>query len=638
MTPDHRDDARAAVITVVMPTFEQMAFLPRALDSLRAQTLEAWRLVIVDDGSQDGTPELLEGLSEDPRVELVRLPENRGVGAALNAGLERVRTPLVAYLPSDDVYHRDHLASLVELLGAEADAVLAFGGVRHSYNRSSLGPPPDGWLQLVQVAHRLSDDRWVERSELVSDDLERLFWARLRERGGFVGTNRVTCEWVAHPDQGHKVIRDPIGGINPYRRRYRVKEPLRFHSSTGNRIDEVAQYARFRDRPDTPSGRDGLRILVVGELSYNPERILALEERGHRLYGLWTDDPAWYTTVGPMPFGHVEDVPRPGWQSAVREIEPDVVYALLNWHTVPFAAEVRRELGDLPFVWHFKEGPFICLERGTWPDLVELTEQCDGVIHSSEEMAQWFDTVIPPRDPSTTLVLDGDLPKRDWFEGVGRTRRLSEADGEIHTVVPGRPIGLHVSTVAELAGEGIHLHFYGDFTHGQWREWIERAERIAPQHLHLHGTVDQDRWVEEFSRYDAGWLHIFRSENGGDIRAANWDDLNLPARMATLAAAGLPMIQLDNSDAIVATQNLTRRLAAGLFFRDIPDLGARLRDRTAMERLREAVWAQRAEFTFDTHADRLIAFFRRIIDARGQLRAAADVGESVDGPVLIGGR
>ncbi len=38
--------------------------------------------------------------------------------------------------------------------------------------------------------------------------------------------------------------------------------------------------------------------------------MLALEERGHELHGLWTPDPGWYTTVGPLPFGHVAEVPR----------------------------------------------------------------------------------------------------------------------------------------------------------------------------------------------------------------------------------------------------------------------------------------------------------------------------------------
>ena len=57
---------------------------------------------------------------------------------------------------------------------------------------------------------------------------------------------------------------------------------------------------------------DDLKILLVGELAYNAERVLALEERGHKLYGLWTPEPYWWNTVGPLPFGHVEDIPRAG--------------------------------------------------------------------------------------------------------------------------------------------------------------------------------------------------------------------------------------------------------------------------------------------------------------------------------------
>jgi hypothetical protein len=122
----------------------------------------------------------------------------------------------------------------------------------------------------------------------------------------------------------------------------------------------------------------------------------------------------------------------------------------------------------VPFVWHFKEGPFICLEKGTWPQLVELYTRADGRIYSSPEMRDWFETIVPGlADPERALVLDGDLPKCDWFL-TERSARLSLTEGEFHTVVPGRPIGLHPHSVAELAEQGIHLHFYGDFTHGQW--------------------------------------------------------------------------------------------------------------------------------------------------------------------------
>jgi hypothetical protein len=396
---------------------------------------------------------------------------------------------------------------------------------------------------------------------------------------------------------------------------------MRFHSSVGNPIDEVEHYRRFRDRPDTPPAEDGLKILLVGELAYNPERVLALEERGHRLYGLWTDAPYWYNTVGPLPFGHVQDLPRHDWAQAVEDIRPDVIYALLNWQAVPFARHVLSAVPHVPFVWHFKEGPFICLEKGTWPQLLELYQRCDGQVYSSPEMRDWFWGLAPGlADSSPALVLDGDLPKRDWLGG-DRSPLLSDSDGEIHTVVPGRPIGLHPPDVARLADAGVHLHFSGDFTPGQWREWIDRCQAMANGYLHLHSQVDQGRWVPELSRYDAGWLHFFESANGGELRRANWDDLNYPARLTTLVLAGVPVLQRDNEGAIVATQTLARQRDLGLAFRELEELGERLRDRAAMDRLRQSVWSQRSEFTFDFHADRLVEFFRQVIADGGRRRA-----------------
>jgi glycosyltransferase involved in cell wall biosynthesis len=604
-----------SLVSVLMPTYDQSRFIARAIDSLLVQRLADWELIVVDDGSPDDTADVVKPYLDDPRIRYERLPENRGLGAALNHGLGLAAGRFVAYLPSDDVWYADHLATLLAALETEDGAVLAHSGVRHHYNRSATGAVPGYPLQLVQVMHRAGPERWTERDELVTDDLDRMFWSKLS--GAMVGTGQVTCEWVDHPAQLHKVIREPEGGINPYRVRFEVADPLRFHSTVGNRIDEVEHYRRFRERPDTPPVADGLKILLVGELAYNAERVLALEERGHRLYGLWMEDPYWYNTVGPLPFGHVQDLPREGWREAVAEIRPDVVYALLNWQAVPFAHRVMSALADVPFVWHFKEGPFICMEQGMWPQLVDLYRLSDGQIYSSPEMQDWFETVVPglAAGRSPAMVLDGDLPKRDWLTPE-RSPRLSDADGELHTVVPGRPIGLHPPDVARLADAGVHLHFYGDFTHGQWREWIERSRSLAPDHLHLHAQVDQGRWVEEFSQYDAGWLHFFESENGGELRRANWDDLNYPARLATLAVAGLPVLQRDNRDSIVATQTLVRERDLGLLFSDMDELGDLLRDRPRMDALRDNVWRHREEFTFDFHADRLLAFLRHVVAER----------------------
>ena len=600
-------------VCVLMPTFDQAHFLPRALMGLTAQRYRNWSALIVDDGSRDATAEVVQPWLDADNIRYRRNESNLGLGATLNIALDDTEGELIAYLPSDDLWFEDHLESLVVALSDDPQAVLAYSGVRHHYNRIAQGVIPGGQLQLVQAAHRRTGDRWTERRELTTDDLDRMFWTRLKARGTFVGTGQVTSDWVDHPDQRHKIVREPLGGINPYRLRHHVQEPLTFHSTVGHRIDEADRYAADRAMQTAPQP-GGLKILIVGELAYNPERILALAEAGHTLYGLWTDRPYWYNWVGPLPFGHVEEVPHDGWQAAVSRIKPDVIYALLNWQAIPFVHKVMRERGDIPFVWHFKEGPFIAREHGYWRELMDLHSQADGVITTSPEMRDWFDTLGPHiANGRPSLVLDGDLPRRSRLTGSRTVRPWTE--GDIHTVVPGRPIGLHPETVAELAAHRIHLHFYGEFTHGQWAGWIDRTRALAGDFVHLHPNVDQENWVEEFSRYDAGWLHSFASRNGGDIVRADWDDLNIPARMATLAAAGLPMIQRANEGHLVATQTLAASLGCGVFFTDIADLAEKLRS-PKRDAAAERCWNTRDAFVFDTHVPELIRFFETVIADR----------------------
>ncbi|MGK5448191.1 glycosyltransferase [Streptomyces radiopugnans] len=602
-------------VAVLMPTHRQAAFLPRAVHSLLDQTAGEWELAVVDDGSDDGTAEAVDPFLTDPRVHHRRFAANRGLGAALNAGLDMTRAPVVAYLPSDDVWAPDHLARLLEVL-ADPAVVLAHSGVVHHERRTSPGAPEGHPLQLVQVAHRRLPERWPERAELESDDLERLYWGRLRHHGRVRATGRVTCTWTDHPGQRHKAIRESFdGGLNVFRHRYRIAEPLRFHSSDSGEVDERALYRRFRERTYRPS-RDGLRILLVGELAYNPERVLALAERGHRLHGLWTPHGLGASTVGPLPFGHVTDLPRTGWADAVRHLRPDVVYALLNWRAVPFAHEVLRTVPEVPFVWHYKESPQASIRRGEWPLLADLVAHSDAQVYSSPEERDWFARALPGRtDPSTALVLDGDLPKAEWFDGP-RGRRLSEDDGEVHTVVLGRPLGLDAAFVTSLARQGVHLHFHGlvdaPGPKGAWTSWIGDARRAAPGRVHVHPHVDQRHWTRALSRYDAGWLHRVRGDNGGDLLRATWDDLNYPARIPPLMAAGVPVLQQRSPGSVVAAERLVEQLGIGVLYDGAEDLAARLHDTAGRGLLGNAVRAHRERFTFDAHADGLLALLRSV--------------------------
>jgi glycosyltransferase involved in cell wall biosynthesis len=597
-----------AAIDVLVPVHDQAAFLPRALESLLAQRVTAWEAAVLDDGSRDPAEvaAVVGGLA-DPRIRLLGWPANRGLGATLNRGLAAAAAPLVAYLPADDVWFPDHLAALLDCL---ADPAVVLAGTE------LIEPSGAPYDQLVQVAHRRTQDRWTERAELESDDLGRLMWSRVRARGRTARTARATCAWTRHPGQRSRAIRESFdGGLNVFRSRYRIGAPLRFASTDGGEVDEVARYARFRERT-YPAAPDGLRVLVVGELAVNPERVLALAERGHRLAGLWTTEGLGDATVGPLPCGHVPDLDRDRWPDAVREWAPDVIWAQLNWRAVPFAARVRANLPDLPFVWHFKEAPQRSMVRGEWPLLADLVAGADACLLATDEERDWFGLALRGRlDPGRLGVLDGDLPKRDWLDAPPAAK-FSAADGQPHTAVVGRPSGLDAGWLVELARRGVHTHLYGQVRApgptGAWTAWLDEALAAAPRHVHVHPPVAPQQWVSELSRYDAGWLHRFDSDNGGDLRRATWDDLNSPARLPVLLAAGLPLLQQANPGSTVAVERVLRRDGTGLFYRSVDDVAAVLADELAGRRGTAAALAAREQHTFDAHVDRLIDLFRSL--------------------------
>ena len=92
------------LVTVIVPGWNIAPYAAEALASLRAQTLDAWRAILVDDGSTDGTGDVFADFARtDPRFALVTHHAQRGLGAARNTGLELVDTAYVGFLDGDDV-------------------------------------------------------------------------------------------------------------------------------------------------------------------------------------------------------------------------------------------------------------------------------------------------------------------------------------------------------------------------------------------------------------------------------------------------------------------------------------------------------------------------------------------------------
>jgi glycosyltransferase involved in cell wall biosynthesis len=89
------------LVSVIIPTHNRAELLGRAIKSVLAQTFEDFELIVVDDASTDGTPEVVAGF-DDPRIRYIRLKKNSGAPTARNTGIKKSRGAFIAFLDDDD--------------------------------------------------------------------------------------------------------------------------------------------------------------------------------------------------------------------------------------------------------------------------------------------------------------------------------------------------------------------------------------------------------------------------------------------------------------------------------------------------------------------------------------------------------
>jgi glycosyltransferase involved in cell wall biosynthesis len=116
-------------VSIVLPTYNRLALLREAVDSVRAQTFDDWELIVADDGSDDGTAEYLDALaSEDARIVVLRLPHTANLPRIRNAAIERARGEWVAFLDSDDAWRAHKLRAHLDAHRANPRAGWSYSG------------------------------------------------------------------------------------------------------------------------------------------------------------------------------------------------------------------------------------------------------------------------------------------------------------------------------------------------------------------------------------------------------------------------------------------------------------------------------------------------------------------------------
>jgi glycosyltransferase involved in cell wall biosynthesis len=126
------------LVSVVVPSYNYGHFIRETLDSLAAQTYDAWECIVVDDGSTDDTRTVVEAYAaHDPRVRYVR-QENARQAAARNNGIRHSSGAYFQFLDADDRLEPHKLERQVEYLESHADVDIVYGNVRY-FDSSGAG-------------------------------------------------------------------------------------------------------------------------------------------------------------------------------------------------------------------------------------------------------------------------------------------------------------------------------------------------------------------------------------------------------------------------------------------------------------------------------------------------------------------
>jgi glycosyltransferase involved in cell wall biosynthesis len=110
-------------VTVLMPVFNASPYLREAMDSVLNQTLTDLEFLIIDDGSTDGSIEIIRTYT-DPRIRLLFNERNLGISATLNRGIKESASELIARMDADDISYQERLEKQVRYMEANADCGL----------------------------------------------------------------------------------------------------------------------------------------------------------------------------------------------------------------------------------------------------------------------------------------------------------------------------------------------------------------------------------------------------------------------------------------------------------------------------------------------------------------------------------
>jgi len=197
--------AETASFSFVVPAYNAEQTIGRAIHSVRAQTRSEWELIVVDDGSTDGTRAVADTVAEqDPRVRVVT-QANAGSGAARNRGASEARTDLLVFFDADDTLDSTYLERMASLAGEHPEFSAYSCNAYHDYlDGTRILAYPTGAAPFCEIslAEEIGDSQVSMHSVVRRGAFEAL--------GGFSPHYAEDYDfWLRFLAAGYRVVRIP---------------------------------------------------------------------------------------------------------------------------------------------------------------------------------------------------------------------------------------------------------------------------------------------------------------------------------------------------------------------------------------------------------------------------------------------
>ncbi len=202
-----------SIVTAVIPCYNAEAYLQTALDSVKAQTMPVEEILVIDDGSADGSA----AIARASGARVLTTGGQFGPGTARNIGLREARTPYLAFLDADDQWLPHHIETLFTLLRASPEAGAAFGWIQYfgpdgdiaTHHR--VGADEAGTLAGLMLHNSITQSAAIAQRAAIlavggyregmryAEDYD--LWLRMAERYTLIPCPIVTCRYRVHPAQ-----------------------------------------------------------------------------------------------------------------------------------------------------------------------------------------------------------------------------------------------------------------------------------------------------------------------------------------------------------------------------------------------------------------------------------------------------